>query len=366
LAALVLALAASAVVPQSATKAKENQLKQRLESVKANATGVRKELREKKQEVWIAAAEIQRLDERSTAAETRLEATRAQLKTDKAKQAELAEKLREAEESFEKQRILVARRVRAMYMSADTEPLAVLLASRDFSDFAVRRSLLERIFRQDKAAFERLHDLKQEVASQKRAQDDAVARVAALERQRAADQRELDQALAAKKSVLAKLRRERNALEAELNAMEASSDRIMAQLLALRDDGGVRFSGRFVSPARGRVTSGVGYRIHPITGTRRMHNGIDISAPSGTPIVAAAAGTVVTAGWMNGYGNTVVINHGGGVATLYGHCSRLFVSVGQKVQAGQRIAAVGSTGFSTGPHLHFEKRVNGRPVNPRG
>ena len=97
-----------------------------------------------------------------------------------------------------------------------------------------------------------------------------------------------------------------------------------------------------------------------------MHTGIDIGAPSGAPIVAAAAGTVLVAGWEEGYGNTVVIDHGGGIATLYGHQSSIAVAVGQSVTRGQVIGAVGSTGHSTGPHLHFEVRVNGSPVDPLG
>ncbi|HCM73957.1 MAG TPA: peptidase M23, partial [Armatimonadetes bacterium] len=126
----------------------------------------------------------------------------------------------------------------------------------------------------------------------------------------------------------------------------------------------VPFAGRFIVPTSGRRSSGYGMRRHPVLGTTRLHAGIDIAAPTGTAIRASASGTVVTASSMRGYGNTVIIDHGGGFSTLYGHCSRLFVRAGQRVNQGDRIAAVGSTGLSTGPHLHFEIRVNGRPVNP--
>jgi len=114
----------------------------------------------------------------------------------------------------------------------------------------------------------------------------------------------------------------------------------------------------------GEVTSGFGYRIHPIFNVRRMHTGIDIDADTGDPIKAASGGTVVSAGWRGGYGKCVVIAHSGGLATLYGHMSEIKVSVGQAVKKGQVIGKVGSTGYSTGPHLHFEVRVNGDCVDP--
>ena len=113
------------------------------------------------------------------------------------------------------------------------------------------------------------------------------------------------------------------------------------------------------------VTSPYGYRIHPVTGKSRFHAGIDIGAAHGTSILAANDGVVIVSGYNSGgYGNYVVINHGGGYTTLYAHCSSLLVSVGQKVSRGQVIARCGSTGMSTGPHIHFEVQVNGTTTNP--
>ncbi|NJL61510.1 MAG: M23 family metallopeptidase [Methylacidiphilales bacterium] len=113
------------------------------------------------------------------------------------------------------------------------------------------------------------------------------------------------------------------------------------------------------------ITSGFGWRIHPITGERRFHTGIDFGAAMGTPIYAMTPGRVEFAGKRGGYGNAVIVNHGGGKSTLYGHASKLYVQEGQQVRRGQAIAAVGSTGMSTAPHLHFEVRVNDKPINPR-
>ena len=118
-------------------------------------------------------------------------------------------------------------------------------------------------------------------------------------------------------------------------------------------------------PVRGRVSSPFGPRKSPFSKRQIFHEGIDIAAPSGTPVLASAAGTVVTACYNAGYGNLVVIDHGDGYQTAYGHNSKLFVKAGQKVKKGQKIANVGSTGRSTGPHLHYEVRLNGKPVNPR-
>ena len=112
------------------------------------------------------------------------------------------------------------------------------------------------------------------------------------------------------------------------------------------------------------ITSSFGYRIHPIYGNRRLHAGMDFRAATGTAVYAAGAGVVAYAGWMSGYGNTVVIDHGGQLATLYAHNSKLTVTTGETVARKERIALAGSTGNSTGPHLHFEVRVSGAPVNP--
>lgn len=123
-------------------------------------------------------------------------------------------------------------------------------------------------------------------------------------------------------------------------------------------------TGRLLRPVNGHLASGYGWRVHPVSGGRRLHTGADLAAPSGTPILAAESGVVTSARWRGGYGNTVTIDHGGGLATLYAHQSRMFVAAGARVRRGQVIGAVGCTGTCTGPHLHLEVRRAGQPVDP--
>lgn len=164
---------------------------------------------------------------------------------------------------------------------------------------------------------------------------------------------------------LAELERRRKAEEAR-RIREAEEARRRAEEADRRERAGQNPGEFFLVnwPAVGPVVSGFGPRIHPIFGTRRNHNGIDIDGDTGDPVRAVLIGEVVIAGWRNGFGNTVVLNHFDGYTTLYAHLSKISVSVGQEVDHGERIGSVGSTGWSTGPHLHFEIRINGRAVDP--
>ncbi len=153
-----------------------------------------------------------------------------------------------------------------------------------------------------------------------------------------------------------------------LNELQKSADKMDTQLNSLKKSA-ISYRDRLEHtprgmPTRGRVTSRYGSRRHPVTGRTQMHEGIDLAAPTGTPIVATADGVVLFSGSRAGYGRTVIINHGYGFQTLYGHTSKIVVRVGQRVKRGQVIAYVGSSGVSTGSHLHYEVRVSGKPKNP--
>jgi murein DD-endopeptidase MepM/ murein hydrolase activator NlpD len=171
----------------------------------------------------------------------------------------------------------------------------------------------------------------------------------------------------AKRTALHAVVRERTTAERAIRDLEEDSRRLEALLRSLQAGvtaGGHRALAGFVLPLRGAITSRFGFRRHPIFRLRQFHQGLDIAAPRGTPVAAASGGRVLFAGWYGGYGKLVVLDHGQGLSSLYGHLSVILVRPGQIVTRGQVLGRVGSTGYSTGPHLHYEIRQNGRPVNP--
>jgi len=267
-----------------------------------------------------------------------------------------------------------------LYETADTSELDVLLQSNSLSDLIEQMDYFHTIGDADKRLADRLsylsqrmHDARVETAATKRDVAEQTAILAKkTEEQRAARdalvvrQNALAAARASQRSLLASVRSQRQQDEEDLTKMQAASAAIAAQIRAHQSSTGSsgssgtgHSSSGFIWPVNGPITSGFGWRWG------RMHEGIDIGVPCGTPIHAAASGTVIYSGWEDGYGNFVVIDHGNGLATAYGHQSAIYVS-GGSVSQGQTIGAVGSTGNSTGCHLHFEVRVNGNPVDPLG
>jgi len=278
--------------------------------------------------------------------------------------------------------VLTARAVRA-YMGGRpaSTPTEVMLKARSLREVAAAigyedavvhaQSRAVRTVAAGRDATVRLREVVEAKKDAAKAQRDVViARRGELESLRS-DQDAVRQDVRAQETQQAALAAEAQArvaeFEAQIAALRVESGTITTFLRGLQAGQTLPGGGRGVlsSPVPGaQVTSGFGPRRHPVLGNVRMHDGVDFGAPSGTPIRAAAAGTVVFAGVRGGYGNTVIIDHGNSLATLYAHQSRLSVVEGSPVTAGQTIGAVGSTGLSTGPHLHFETRVAGVPVNP--
>jgi murein DD-endopeptidase MepM/ murein hydrolase activator NlpD len=307
--------------------------------------------------------------------EDKLRDTTVNLNQSRREAERLAGELEETTERVALVREQVRQRLRYMYMHKDASMVTAFAGVTTVGDIASRRFLMEAVAKKDRQLFEEHKELQAKVAKQKADQDRLVTRIAGLRERQLDQQARLEVTREDKSKSLRELRNKQGEIQSMIAQLEADERRIYSQIRAAEErrraarppgTPDVAFTGRFMKPANGPVTSGYGMRMHPILRTNRLHAGIDIGARTGSPIYAAADGEVILSEYTRGYGNTVVIDHGGGVTTLYAHASRLNVRVGQKVKRGQVIAAVGSTGLSTGPHLHFEVRVNGSPVNPIG
>ena len=335
-------------------------------------------------------------------------------------------KLAEVTKELNEKHTVLENRVRDIYINGQISYLDVLFGSQDFGDFLTRMDLLKRVIVRDSelvadvlayqneikevgkqleadrkiqtelaAKAEEAKDIKLEKAAKQQAlidlmendkdiydrqYDEMMASSAEVQRLISAKEEEKrrkaeEEAARRRQAELAAQREAQR--QAQLQAQQYAQQDTTAQtgtvILVEGDDEGSYDDGGYVMPSGGGgmiwplggpVTSEFGWRTHPIFGSQRFHSGIDIGGDYGLPICAAQSGVVIEAGWIGGYGNTVMIDHGGGIVTLYGHNESLAVGVGQQVGQGQVIAYCGSTGNSTGPHCHFEVRLGGEPVSP--
>ncbi|NLJ34447.1 MAG: peptidoglycan DD-metalloendopeptidase family protein [Firmicutes bacterium] len=283
---------------------------------------------------------------------------------------ETTKALAEAEAELERQIEILGCRLRALYENGTVTYMEVLLSAADFSDFLNRADLMQEIISQDVELLESIQRKREEIAQKKIELEEQREQLLTLQDKTLAKQAQVEADAAQRERLLEKIQSEKELYEAALDELERTSRQLEELIWRLQQEsGGEALVGKGgmqwpTGPSR-RITSEFGMRSHPVFGGNRMHSGLDIAAPHGQPIFAAAAGKVLVSGVQGGYGNTVVLDHGGGISTLYGHASALLVQPGQVVARGQTIARIGSTGVSTGPHVHFEVRVNGTPVNPR-
>ncbi len=274
--------------------------------------------------------------------------------------------IQDAEETYQKQQDLLKTRLRVMYENTDSTYMETLIQSKSISDFFERMELISMISKKDKEIVELAELAKKDVEYKKEEKENQKAEVQkkAGEKQQALENLKVSRADV--EDELKKVKKRLDELEAQEDALVKQSNELESQIRNLQKKNTKYAGGSMLWPSTSSrsISSYFGNRLHPILKKYKTHTGIDINAGEGTNILAANKGTVILAGWQNGYGNTVIVDHGGGITTLYGHCSRLLVGVGKTVAAGDIIAKVGHTGLATGPHLHFEVRKGGVPVNP--
>lgn len=350
-------------------KKKTEETIQELEKLKADTESYVKEL---DGELARLDDELSSLDSRITDKEADIEETKAQLE--------------EAKKTEEEQYTSMKLRIKYMYEKGDTSYLDLLLESGSMSEMLNRAEYIQQISSYDRKKLTEYGEIKEKIADDEEKLEAEHEELLTLQEQTKAKQDSVEKLVGEKSRELQKYQNQIAANESQLASyqadIEAQENRIQqieAELKRQEEEarkkaqekgeeyktvsiGNISFI--WPCPSSSRITSGFGGRSSPTEGASSNHKGIDIGASSGSDIVAAADGTVTISTYSYSAGNYIMINHGGGVSTVYMHCSKLLVSVGETVKKGQVIAKVGSTGYSTGPHLHFGVRVNGAYVNP--
>jgi murein DD-endopeptidase MepM/ murein hydrolase activator NlpD len=279
-----------------------------------------------------------------------------------------------AEQNYQNRQTATIGRLRFLQRSPASVGWAVLLQSQNLSDFLDRRRQLRLVYQADEKILAKLTQQANQIKKQKTDVEEQKNEIALIRQQLLAQKADYQGQAELQSDLILRLNSDRLALDAAQNQLDQDSEAISVliqqKVADLQNKTNSRNSiirrgtGIMSFPSDASTSSPFGWRMHPVLGYRRFHAGLDFAASYGSTIRAADSGTVIMAGWYGGYGNAVIIDHGKGITTLYGHTSQLFVSEGQTVQRGQAIAAVGSTGLSTGPHLHFEVRSSGTPVDP--
>lgn len=317
-------------------------------------------------------SEIKRqLDEEADKAIAEHKERKAALDETESRMKENEERLDVLGKDYEKKSDRLGSRVRDIYMHGQISYLDVLFGAKDFGDLMTRMDLLKRVIHDDYELVHTVLDEKQEIETRQAELEKDKKTQAEEEKKTRAAREVMEQKVAKQRALIEKMKSDKAVFDQQYDELMAASKQIANMIRGSHyhvnpSSGGGSGSGAMVWPISGPITSEFGWRTHPITGDQRFHSGLDIGGDYGVPVCAAQGGTVTYAGWISGYGNTVIIDHGGGITTLYGHNQSLAVSEGQSVSQGEVISYCGSTGNSTGPHCHFEVRQNGEPVSPYG
>ncbi len=383
------------------SKLRSNQ--EKLKKAQTDTKSVESQINELDAKTNKASEELTKVEDELKSIEKDIEKSLKELK-------EAEKKLAEKQENFEA-------RIKVMYINGNMGYLELLLTSKDVKDFFSRKDMVQEIAEQDRDLLEEMKKQKDIIEEKKIELEAQRASLSAAKTKIEFHKRDLEIATREKSQLMSRLEKDVESYEKEYDKLNTYAKSIEGEILDLQgkhaeaqrkkaeaqnktstssgsssvassspSSSSVESSGSSSSssassspsssgdykggimawpvPSSNRISSPFGNRIHPIFKTKKLHTGIDIPASSGSNVISASSGTVIASGFKGGYGNTVIVDHGGGIATLYAHNSSIVVSVGQAVDKGTVIAKIGSTGNSTGPHLHFEVRKNGQYINP--
>ncbi len=303
----------------------------------------------------------------------KLNTVQKRVKLTKQEQYKIERNLTLLEKSLTERQSFLNKRLIATYKYGPQSYLRILFEAHSFVDLISRFSTIAYFIRNDINTINEVQGIKTQVNIShrkiqiKKAQvESEFNRIVSLQNQVSQTQQKVASTVNITKQELSKIQSNRIELEKALEELEQTSKEIGAEIRKDREinPGTALGTGNMRWPVFGRITSNYGWRNHPVLKKKKYHSGLDIAVKSGTEVHAADSGIIIVSGWRGGYGNFVAIDHGNGISTCYGHNSRLLVKVGEKVSKGQTIALSGNTGLSTGPHVHFEVRRQGVPINP--
>lgn len=344
-------------------------LQTRQEELKNQINEASGELGEVQEDLSENLKQVQKLDERITNSQTELDELNTKIIELQNSIDEVEEKLKGAEERYNKQKEILEVRLVTMYETSDTQYLDVILSSRSVSDFLSNYFLITELANYDTELLEEMKIQKDEIELDKKKLDTTREQYATIKQNQTKTAKILENTKSVRENFIAKLSEQEKEIQAKIDEYNAQFEAVNKEILSLALEGidTQYIGGELAWPIPGytRITSKYGMRTHPITGVYKLHTGVDVSAPMGANFVAANDGIVTKAGYNAAYGNMVIIDHGGGVSTLYAHGSEIMVQVGETVKRGETVVLkVGSTGYSTGPHAHFEVRLNGVVTDP--
>ena len=313
--------------------------------------------------------QVQKLDEKIESSQTELDELNTKINELQASIDEISTKLEQEETTYNNQKNLLDKRLVAMYEEGETSYLDVILSSSSLAEFLSNYAYLSEIAKYENELLLDIQSRKKEIELEKEKLDNNQEQLATIKANQTKTARILENTKTVRENFIAKLSDEEKNIQSQIDEYNRQFAEVNAEILTLAMEGldTQYIGGVFAWPTPGytRITSKYGMRTHPITGVYKLHTGVDIGAPMGASFVAANDGIVVKAGYNGAYGNMVIIDHGGGIQTLYAHGSEIMVNVGDIVKKGETVVLkVGSTGYSTGAHAHFEVRINGKVTDP--
>lgn len=342
-----------------------NDLKSKLNDTNGKKSQVTNDKKQNEKDQQAIAQQIEKLQKTIQNLETEIKDLNTSIVETKGKIEVTQDELVVAEENIGSKKDTLNSRLKVMYKNGEVGYIEVLLDSSNFEDLLTRLDMVKKIFNHDVELIKYLKAQRDLIKLKKNTLESQKAELVAFLNSEKRKQENLQVSRGQMVRVKEQLAKDHKVLESEEDKLNDLAKKLEKEIM--RKQSAAKYAGGKMSwPAPGykTITSPYGYRVHPILKKKKLHTGIDIRVPSNNNIVAAQSGKVIHAGWLGGYGKVVMIDHGGGIVTLYAHNNKLLVKEGQKVTKQQSIAKSGSTGMSTGPHLHFEVRENGKYVNP--